>query len=289
MIVSSLPSAGISGSNAVWAGAGSYGGFVSLQQNQANLRQDCQRPVRAEHLGTVGTWYCFTVLMLFFMLLLLLLLCAVRGIGKNQNLSLPFWQTAVQLKHSELAQSSVNSQTSHESVSPRLPVGQVTDEICLPNREICLPQTIGHGFYRVLCPCGLSLSPYECAMWICPCCLGWGGGGGEVSVVSLTGCVPRYGFGESWTCTCTFGHYVRRGGSQQIDLVGMWSVKVDGTWSVCSWYGLGVWWLWLVSGLYVVAMWSVCGQSRLSQLCTGTITHHALFSHSPFLQITLAK
>ena len=36
----------------------------------------------------------------------------------------------------ELAQSSVDSQTSHSNFQPHLPVGQVTNEFCLPNRKI---------------------------------------------------------------------------------------------------------------------------------------------------------
>ena len=34
------------------------------------------------------------------------------------------------------AQSLVNGQISHEKFLPRLPVGQVPDEICLPDRKI---------------------------------------------------------------------------------------------------------------------------------------------------------
>ena len=52
----------------------------------------------------------------------------------------------------ELAQSSVNDQTSHENFRPRLPVGQLTNESCLPERKIYQPQTFGRGFCRAWVP-----------------------------------------------------------------------------------------------------------------------------------------
>ena len=63
----------------------------------------------------------------------------LAGHHQNQNLSLLFGQPAFQfcstcLKLFLTAQSSVNSHTSHENFQPRLPVGQVTKEICLPDR-----------------------------------------------------------------------------------------------------------------------------------------------------------
>ena len=193
--------------------------------------ESSKSPTGLPKTGTSRTpWYCtcFTVLMLFFMLLLLLLLllCAVRGIGKNQNLSLPFWQPAVQLKHSELAQSSVRRamKVSHHDC----PSGKWPMKSACPTGKIAYPRLSDTVFIEscvhVVCPCrhASALCGFVHAASV------GGGGGGGVSVVSLTWCVPRYGFGESWTCTCTFGHYVRRGSSQQIDLVGMWSVKVDG-------------------------------------------------------------
>ena len=77
----------------------------------------------------------------------------IPGLDKYENLSLPFGQPALQctcreLQYFEIAQSSVIGQTNHENCRPRLPVGQVTDEICWPNRKIYLPETIGHGSCR---------------------------------------------------------------------------------------------------------------------------------------------
>ena len=69
----------------------------------------------------------------------------------------------------ELVQSSANSRTSPEHFRPRLPaVGQVTDEICLPDKKIYSPRNIGHGFCRALLTLfhsGLSVSHRHQILW----------------------------------------------------------------------------------------------------------------------------
>ena len=45
----------------------------------------------------------------------------------------------------ELAQSSVNDQTSHENFRPRLLIGQVTNESCFPERKIYKQLRRGHS------------------------------------------------------------------------------------------------------------------------------------------------
>ena len=73
------------------------------------------------------------------------------GLDKNQNLSFPFGQPASQFgTRLKLFWTSAKfSQQSNEPwtlILTMLPVGQVIDDIFLPDRKIYRPHTIGHGF-----------------------------------------------------------------------------------------------------------------------------------------------
>ena len=72
------------------------------------------------------------------------------GLNKNINLSLPSWQPALQfyLPEASLNKLKVQSKVKQamKSFLPCLPIGQVTEEICFPDRGSLLPQTFGQGF-----------------------------------------------------------------------------------------------------------------------------------------------
>ena len=72
----------------------------------------------------------------------------------------------------EQDQSSVNSPTRHENFQPRLPVGQVTAEICLPNRKsaglrlsdttLSSPESRFSGIYLINLHCCFHCAEYVC-------------------------------------------------------------------------------------------------------------------------------
>ena len=82
----------------------------------------------------------------------------MSGLDKNQILAFSLSNLHFNSNCLKLfwAQISVNGQMSHEKFPPCLPIRQVTDKICLPNRKSTCPRLLGHGFFRALnVSCGI--------------------------------------------------------------------------------------------------------------------------------------